>query len=120
MIEFASSQAFIGIIYLIASALFILALRWMNAPPTARRGILAGEIGMVLAIGGTILQLGSEGKLEHIAISYGWIFLALGIGTAIGIPLGLAQMTAVPDWEVAGPSVAVMVTLLPVLVIVTL
>jgi NAD(P) transhydrogenase subunit beta len=97
MIEFASSQAFIGIIYLIASALFILALRWMNAPPTARRGILAGEIGMVLAIGGTILQLGSEGKLEHIAISYGWIFVALGIGTAIGIPLGLVQMTAVPQ-----------------------
>jgi NAD(P) transhydrogenase subunit beta len=97
MIEFASSQAFIGIIYLIASALFILALRWMNAPPTARRGILAGEIGMVLAIGGTILQLGSEGKLEHIAISYGWIFVALGIGTAIGVPLGLVQMTAVPQ-----------------------
>jgi len=97
MTEIASSQAFIGLIYLIASALFILALRWMNAPPTARRGILAGEIGMVLAIGGTILQLGSEGKLEHIAISYGWIFLALGIGTAIGIPLGLVQMTAVPQ-----------------------
>jgi NAD(P) transhydrogenase subunit beta len=97
MIEIAGSQAFIGLIYLIASALFILALRWMNAPPTARRGILAGEIGMVLAIGGTLLQLGSEGKLEHIAISYGWIFLALGIGTAIGIPLGLVQMTAVPQ-----------------------
>ena len=42
--------------------LFILALKWMNAPPTARRGILAGEIGMVLAIGGTLLQLGIEGK----------------------------------------------------------
>jgi NAD(P) transhydrogenase subunit beta len=97
MIEIAGGQAFIGLIYLIASALFILALRWMNAPPTARRGILAGEIGMVLAIGGTLLQLGSEGKLEHIAISYGWIFLALGIGTAIGIPLGLVQMTAVPQ-----------------------
>jgi NAD(P) transhydrogenase subunit beta len=97
MIEIAGGQAFIGLIYLIASALFILALRWMNAPPTARRGILAGEVGMVLAIGGTLLQLGSEGKLEHIAISYGWIFLALGIGTAIGIPLGLVQMTAVPQ-----------------------
>jgi NAD(P) transhydrogenase subunit beta len=97
MSEFLGSQSFIGLIYLIASALFILALRWMNAPPTARRGILAGEIGMVLAIGGTLLQLGVEGKLEHIAISYGWIFLALGIGTAIGVPLGLVQMTAVPQ-----------------------
>jgi len=97
MIEIFGSQAFIGFVYLIASALFILSLKWMNAPPTARRGILAGEIGMVLAIGGTILQLGIEGKLEHIAISYTWIFIALGIGTAIGIPLGLVQMTAVPQ-----------------------
>jgi NAD(P) transhydrogenase subunit beta len=97
MTTFLGSQAFIGIIYLIASGLFILALKWMNAPPTARRGILAGEIGMVLAIGGTILQLGVEGKLEHIAISYTWIFIALAIGTAIGVPLGLVQMTAVPQ-----------------------
>jgi NAD(P) transhydrogenase subunit beta len=97
MITISGSQAFIGFIYLVASGLFILALKWMNAPPTARRGILSGEIGMVLAIGGTILQLGIEGKLEHIAIDYTWILIALGIGTAIGIPLGLVQMTAVPQ-----------------------
>src|SRR5216110_2554964 len=97
MITIAGSQAFIGFIYLVASGLFILALKWMNAPPTARRGILSGEIGMVLAIGGTILQLGIEGKLEHLTIDYAWIFIALGIGTAIGIPLGLVQMTAVPQ-----------------------
>jgi NAD(P) transhydrogenase subunit beta len=97
MTTFLGSQAFIGIIYLIASALFILALKWMNAPPTARHGILAGEIGMVLAIGGTLLQLGVDGKLEHISINYTWIFIALGLGTAIGIPLGLVQMTAVPQ-----------------------
>jgi NAD(P) transhydrogenase subunit beta len=97
MTTFLGSQAFIGIIYLVASGLFILALKWMNAPPTARRGILAGEIGMVLAIGGTILQLGVEGKLERITIDYAWIFIALGIGTTIGVPLGLVQMTAVPQ-----------------------
>src|SRR5215467_9186207 len=97
MTTIAGSQAFIGFIYLVASGLFILALKWMNAPPTARRGILAGEIGMVLAIGGTILQLAIEGKLEGLTIDYVWIFAALGIGTAIGIPLGLVQMTAVPQ-----------------------
>jgi H+-translocating NAD(P) transhydrogenase subunit beta len=97
MTTILGSQAFIGFIYLIGSALFILALKWMIAPPTARRGILAGEIGMVLAIGGTILQLGGEGRLEHIAINYTWIFIALGIGAAIGVPLGLVQMTAVPQ-----------------------
>ena len=67
MTTILGSQVFIGFIYLVASALFILALKWMNAPPTARRGILAGEVGMVLAIGGTILQLGGEGRLEHIS-----------------------------------------------------
>jgi NAD(P) transhydrogenase subunit beta len=97
MTQFAGSQAFIGFIYLIASILFILALKWMNAPPTARRGILAGEIGMVLAIGGSLLQLGFDGKLEHITIDYQWILVALAVGTAIGVPLGLVQMTAVPQ-----------------------
>jgi len=97
MITIAGSQAFIGFIYLVASGLFILALKWMNAPPTARRGILSGEIGMVLAIGGTILDLAARGKLEHFSVDYVWIFAALGIGTAIGIPLGLVQMTAVPQ-----------------------
>src|SRR6202011_3854600 len=97
MIDFLGSQNFIGIIYLVASALFILALKWMNKPATARRGIFAGETGMVLAIGGTLLQLGVDGKLQHLAIDYSWVFIALGIGTAVGIPLGLVQMTAVPQ-----------------------
>src|SRR3982751_1846902 len=97
MIDFLGSQNFIAIIYLVANALFILALRWMNSPATARRGIFAGETGMVLAIGGTLLQLGVDGKLQHLAIDYTWVFIALGIGTAIGIPLGLVQMTAVPQ-----------------------
>src|SRR4051812_15926744 len=97
MIDFLGSQNFIAIIYLVASALFILALKWMNSPATARRGIFAGETGMVLAIGGTLLQLGVDGKLQHLAIDYTWVFIALGVGTAIGIPLGLVQMTAVPQ-----------------------
>src|SRR2546423_12975517 len=102
MIEFLGSQNFIGIIYLVASALFILALKWMNRPATARRGIFAGETGMVLAIGGTLLQLGVDGKLQHLAIDYNWVFIALGIGTAVGIPLGLVQMTAVPPRTAMG------------------
>ena len=87
--EFAGGQTIIEIIYLAASALFILALKWMNAPPTARRGILAGEIGMVLAIAGTLLQ--------HGIIDYKWILVALVIGSGIGVPLGMVQMTAVPQ-----------------------
>jgi NAD(P) transhydrogenase subunit beta len=87
--EFAGSQYLIEIIYLIASALFILSLKWMSSPATARRGIRAGEIGMVLAIGGTLLNRG--------IIDYKWIIIGLVLGTGIGIPLGMVQMTAVPQ-----------------------
>ena len=75
--------------YLIASALFIFSLKWMSSPATAKRSILAGEIGMLLAIGGTLLQ--------HEIISYTWIFVGLAVGSLVGIPLGMVQMTAVPQ-----------------------
>jgi len=89
MTEFAGSQYLIEIIYLIASALFILSLKWMSSPATARHGILAGEIGMVLAIGGTLMR--------HGIVDYKWIIIALVLGSGIGIPLGMVQMTAVPQ-----------------------
>ncbi|PYX51906.1 MAG: NAD synthetase, partial [Acidobacteria bacterium] len=87
--EFAGSQYLIEVIYLVASALFILSLKWMSSPATARHGILAGEVGMVLAIGGTLLH--------HGIVDYKWIIIALVLGSGIGIPLGMVQMTAVPQ-----------------------
>jgi NAD(P) transhydrogenase subunit beta len=89
MTEFAGSQYVIEVIYLIASALFILSLKWMSSPSTARHGIWAGEIGMVLAIAGTLLH--------HGIVDYKWIIIGLVLGTGIGIPLGMVQMTAVPQ-----------------------
>ena len=89
MNEFAGSQYVIEVIYLIASALFILSLKWMSSPSTARHGILAGEIGMVLAIAGTLLH--------HGIVDYKWIVIGLVLGSGIGIPLGMVQMTAVPQ-----------------------
>jgi len=89
MTEFAGSQYLIEIIYLVASALFILSLKWMSSPATARHGILAGEIGMVLAIGGTMLH--------HGIVDWKWIISARVLGSGIGIPLGMVQMTAVPQ-----------------------
>ena len=89
MTEFAGSQYVIEIIYLVASALFILSLKWMSSPATARHGILAGEVGMVLAIAGTLLH--------HGIVDYKWIVIALVLGSGIGIPLGMVQMTAVPQ-----------------------
>jgi NAD(P) transhydrogenase subunit beta len=89
MNELAGSQYLIEVIYLIASALFILSLKWMSSPATARHGIWAGEIGMVLAIAGTLLH--------HGIVDWKWIIIALVLGSGIGIPLGMVQMTAVPQ-----------------------
>jgi len=89
MNEFAGSQYVIEIVYLIASVLFILSLKWMSSPTTARHGVWAGEIGMVLAIAGTLLH--------HGIVDYKWILISLVLGTIIGVPLGRVQMTAVPQ-----------------------
>ena len=79
----------IEIVYLIATALFVLSLKWMSSPSTARRGVRAGEIGMLLAIVGTLLH-------KEI-VDYRWIAIGLVLGTIIGVPLGMVQMTAVPQ-----------------------
>ncbi len=88
MNELASSHYVIEVIYLIASALFILSLKWMSSPTTARHGVWAGELGMLLAICGTLL---------HHGMNYEWVIVGLVLGTGIGIPLGFVQMTAVPQ-----------------------
>ena len=86
--ELGAVAVIIELLYLIASVLFILSLKWMSSPTTARHGIWAGEIGMVLAIGGTLLNSG---------MSYHLIAIALVLGTIIGVPLGRVAMTAVPQ-----------------------
>jgi NAD(P) transhydrogenase subunit beta len=88
MSEFASTQL-IEITYLIATALFILSLKWMSSPATARRGVWAGELGMLLAVAGTLLHRG--------IVDYKWLAAALVLGTIIGVPLGKVAMTAVPQ-----------------------
>jgi NAD(P) transhydrogenase subunit beta len=84
-----ATQHVIEITYLVATALFILALKWLSAPSTARRGVLAGEVGMVLAIAGTLLH--------HGIVEYKWIAIALVLGSIIGVRLGMVPMTAVPQ-----------------------
>ena len=82
-------EQIIEITYLIATALFILSLKWLSSPSTARHGVRAGELGMLLAVGGTLLHRG--------IVDYKWIVIGLVLGTIIGVPLGKVQMTAVPQ-----------------------
>ncbi len=84
-----ATQHVIEITYLVATVLFILALKWLSAPATARRGVWAGELGMALAIAGTLLH--------HGIVEYKWVVIALVIGSIIGVPLGFVHMTAVPQ-----------------------
>jgi NAD(P) transhydrogenase subunit beta len=79
----------IQIAYLIATVLFILSLKWMSSPSSARRGVRAGELGMLLAICATLLH--------HGIVDYRSIAIALVLGVIIGVPLGRVHMTAVPQ-----------------------
>src|SRR3954465_4586483 len=79
----------VNYIYIVSGALFILSLKWMNSPVTARRGIFAGEAGMAMAIGGTLITHHSNWE---------WILAALLIGSPPGVPIAyIMPMTAVPQ-----------------------
>jgi NAD(P) transhydrogenase subunit beta len=77
--------------YVGASVLFILSLKWMNSPASARRGVWAGVWAMVLGVGGTLLN-------PAVAVSsLPWIALAIMVGGLIGVPLSKVPLTAVPQ-----------------------
>jgi len=76
--------------YLISGVLFIMALRGLSSPETARRGNFFGIAGMVIAIVTTILNPN--------VLGFDLIILGLGIGAVIGTVIALRiQMTAMPQ-----------------------
>ena len=42
--------------YIIAALCVVLSIKWLSSPVTARRGVIAGEFGMLLAVVGTLLR----------------------------------------------------------------
>jgi NAD(P) transhydrogenase subunit beta len=82
-------QQLIDSAYIVATVFFILSIKWLSSPTTARRGVLVGEIAAALAVIATL----SNPELTQ----YKWIVISLIIGAAVGIPLGMVQMTAVPQ-----------------------
>jgi len=81
---------FIEFSYLLASILFILGLKGLSHPETAKRGMHLAEIGMLMAIVGTLMHFE--------IISYTWIIVGLVVGSLIGLVMGVwVPMTAMPQ-----------------------
>jgi H+-translocating NAD(P) transhydrogenase subunit beta len=82
-------QQYLDFAYIAAVVLFILSLKFLSSPTTARMGVLCGEIGAALAVTATLFTPGLH--------QYRWILIPLILGAGVGIPLGLVHMTAVPQ-----------------------
>ncbi len=81
--------------YLIASVTFILGLKMLSNPATARKGNLVAAFGMTVAILGTIFLYEDNGEKLH---NYLWIFGGLLIGTVAGtLSAKKVKMTAMPE-----------------------
>jgi NAD(P) transhydrogenase subunit beta len=78
------------IAYIVAALSIIGSIKWLSSPATARRGVMAGQLGMLFAVVGTLLR--------HEVVDYEWILISIFIGAAIGAPLAyLMPMTSVPQ-----------------------
>ncbi len=84
-----ATQQLLDFAYIAATVLFILAIKWLSSPVSARHGVLAGEIAAALAVGATLCN--------PELVAYKWVITTLIIGAAVGIPLGMVHMTAVPQ-----------------------
>ena len=89
------NQQLLTICYLIGSVTFIVGLKMLSNPASARKGNALAAIGMVVAIVGTIFLYQEEGVYLK---NYAWIFGGLIIGTIVGtLAAKKVQMTAMPE-----------------------
>jgi NAD(P) transhydrogenase subunit beta len=85
----------LSLIYLIGSVTFIVGLKMLSNPATARKGNGVAAGGMTLAILGTIFLYTHDGKHLH---NYWWILAGLVIGGVIGLlSAKRVKMTAMPE-----------------------
>ena len=88
--SFLQDPDFIRVLYLIAFVLFILGIRLLTHPRTARRGNIIAAVGMAFAVVGTLLY--------DFVGNYLLIAVGIAIGTAVGIPAARGvKMTAMPQ-----------------------
>jgi H+-translocating NAD(P) transhydrogenase subunit beta len=87
---FLQDPDFIRVLYILAFICFILGLRLLNHPRTAKRGNLIAAVGMAIAVTATLL-------IEEVG-DYGLIAVGVAIGTAVGVPAARSvKMTAMPQ-----------------------
>ncbi len=80
----------IQISYLVAASLFIIGLKQLGSPATARRGNLLGAVGMLIAIVATLL--------DRSVLNYEMILVGILIGSGLGaIMAQKVEMTAMPQ-----------------------
>jgi len=85
----------LALCYLLGSVSFIVGLKMLSNPASARKGNLLAAVGMFIAILGTIFLYQEDGNKLH---NYAWIFAGLIIGTVIGTLMAKkVQMTAMPE-----------------------
>jgi len=86
------SANLLALFYLISGVLFILALRGLSSPETSRQGNLFGIIGMVMAIGVTIVSVG------NFSTGFLYLLILLLIGGSVGAFIAFKiPMTAMPE-----------------------
>lgn len=87
-----TAETLVQLLYLVSTALFILSLKWMSDPESARKGVFSGVGAMTLAVAGTL-----TGVLATGGTHYWWILGAFALGAAVGYPLAQVPLTAVPQ-----------------------
>jgi len=86
------SSTWVEVLYLVAASCFILALKGLSSPRTARRGNLIGAVGALLAL--LVTFFAKDNQLDHVP----WILLAIAVGTALAVPAArTVQMTQMPQ-----------------------
>ncbi len=94
-VQFTLGDSVLEIIYLFAAVLFILGLKMLSHPDSARRGNFIAAIGMILAIAGTLVLHKQDGQRIG---NMGYIFGALTLGLIVGLVIARkVKMTKMPE-----------------------
>ena len=86
----ATNKALVNVVYILASVLFIIGLKMLGSPETARKGNLVSAMGMLIAVVVTLL--------DQSIIDYKWIVVGLVLGSLVGVIAAMkVKMTAMPE-----------------------